>query len=164
MPRQPPTFFTSVHGMSCPKPQLKSTCLTAKFWTFLDHTQKGEKTQNVISSSVQHLISLIFAIHVSFTFTNDVNFVDKAHAEICDLSLFTLQFCYIDKFTYKSTVPLAKFNLGLLFTSALRACMNSRPSLNFTSGIIIFHHSPHEQSIYVYYSSKMSTSTYCTIW
>ena len=82
----------------------------------------------------------------------------------CDHSLFTLQFCYIDKFTYKSTVPLAKFNLGLLFTSALRACMNSRPSLNFTSGIIIFHHSPHEQSIYVYYSSKMSTSTYCTIW
>ena len=28
----------------------------------------GEKGQNVISSSVQHPISLIFAIHVSFNF------------------------------------------------------------------------------------------------
>ena len=28
--------------------------------------------------------------------------------------------------------------------------MNSRPRLNFTSGTIIFHHSPHEQSIFVY--------------
>ena len=30
----------------------------------LDHTETGEKTQNVISS-VEHKISLIFAIHVS---------------------------------------------------------------------------------------------------
>ena len=27
------------------------------------------------------------------TFTNDLDFVDKAYAEICDHSLFTLQFC-----------------------------------------------------------------------
>ena len=33
---------------------------------FLDHAETGEKGQNVISSSVQHLISFIFAIHVSF--------------------------------------------------------------------------------------------------
>ena len=33
------------------------------------------KRQNVINSSVQHLISLIFSIHVPFT--NDVEFVDK---------------------------------------------------------------------------------------
>ena len=54
----------------------------------------GEKGQNVISSSVQYPISLIFAIHEFFyhTFTNDVGFVDKAYAEICDYSLFTLQF------------------------------------------------------------------------
>ena len=45
---------------------LKSTCLTAKFGSFLDHAETGEKGQNVISSSVQHPISLIFAIHVSF--------------------------------------------------------------------------------------------------
>ena len=49
-----------------PESQLKSTCLTAKFGSFLDHTETGEKGQNVISSSVQHLISLIFAIHISF--------------------------------------------------------------------------------------------------
>ena len=48
------------------KSQLKSTCLTAKFGSFLDHAETGEKGQNVISSSVQHPISLIFAIHVSF--------------------------------------------------------------------------------------------------
>ena len=33
---------------------------------FLDYAETGEKRQNVISSSVQHPISLIFAIHVSF--------------------------------------------------------------------------------------------------
>ena len=67
---RPPSLFTSVrrpmHGTSCPKSQLKSTCLTAKFGSFLDHAETGEKGQNVISSSVQHPISLIFAIHVSF--------------------------------------------------------------------------------------------------
>ena len=66
---RPPSLFTSmrrpIHGTSCPKSQLKSTCLTAKFWSFSDHTETGEKGQNVISSSVQHPISLIFAIHVS---------------------------------------------------------------------------------------------------
>ena len=66
----PPSLFTSMrrpmHGTSCPKSQLKSTCLNAKFGSFLDHAETGEKWQNVISSSVQHPISLIFAIHVSF--------------------------------------------------------------------------------------------------
>ena len=93
----PPALFTSVchpmHGRSCPKSQFKSTCLTAKFGSFLDHAETGEKGQNVISSSVQHLISLIFAIHLSFIIpTNDVDFVDKAYLEICDHSLFTMQF------------------------------------------------------------------------
>ena len=66
---RPPSLFTSMrqpmHGTSCPKSQLKSTSLTAKFGSFLDHAETGEKGQNVISSSVQHPISLIFAIHVS---------------------------------------------------------------------------------------------------
>ena len=59
--------------------------MTAKFGSFFEHVETGEIKQNVISSSVQHLIFLIFAIHVSFiipftfcTFTNDVDFVDKA--------------------------------------------------------------------------------------
>ena len=46
--------------------QVYITCLTAKFGSFLDHAVTGEKGQNVISSSVQHPITLIFAIHVSF--------------------------------------------------------------------------------------------------
>ena len=69
-----PHFFTSVgcpmHGTSCPtKSQLKSTCLTAKFAASRPRPTEltGKKTQNVISSSVQHLISLIFAIHLSYT-------------------------------------------------------------------------------------------------
>ena len=66
---RPPSLFTSMrqplHGTSCLKSQLKSTCLTAKFGSFLDHAETGEKGQNVINSSVQHPISLIFAIHVS---------------------------------------------------------------------------------------------------
>ena len=66
---RPPSLFTSMrrpmHGTSCPKSQLKSMCLTAKFGSFLDHAETDEKGQNVISSSVQHPISLIFAIHVS---------------------------------------------------------------------------------------------------
>ena len=100
---RPPSLFTSMHrpmhGTSCPKSQLKSTCLTARFGSFLDHTEMGEKGQNVISSSVQHPISLIFCNPCFFnhTFTNDVDFVDKAYAEICDHSLFALQFCYIKK-------------------------------------------------------------------
>ena len=44
---------------------------------------------------------------------------------------------------------LVKFDHGLLFTSALLASVDSRPRLNFTSETIIFHHSPHEQSIFV---------------
>ena len=67
---RPPSLFTSMrrpmHGMSCPKSQLKSTCLAAKFGSFLDHAETGEKGQNVISCSVQHPISLIFVILVSF--------------------------------------------------------------------------------------------------
>ena len=66
---RPPSLFTSMrqpmHGTSRSKSQLKSTCLTAKFGSFLDHAEMGEKGQNVISSSVQHPISLIFAIYVS---------------------------------------------------------------------------------------------------
>ena len=81
-----------MHGTSCPKSQLKSTFLAAKFGS-LDHAETGEKIQNVISS-VQHLISLIFVTTCFFyhTSTNDAYFVDKAYAEICD------QFVYIAVF------------------------------------------------------------------
>ena len=54
-----------------------------------------EKGQNVISSSVQHLISLIFAIHVSFIIPLPMMWIlltKPIYAEICDHSLFTLQF------------------------------------------------------------------------
>ena len=38
--------------------------------------------------------------------------------------------------------------------------LSPRPRLNFTSGIIIFHHSPHEQSIFVYYMHLKQTWKY----
>ena len=60
------TKWSYVNELVMPKSQLKSTCLTAKFGSFLDHAETGERGQNVISSSVQHPISLILAIHVSF--------------------------------------------------------------------------------------------------
>ena len=46
----------------------------------------------------------------------------------------------------------------ILFTSALRASVNSRPGLSFHLGTIIFHHSPHEQSIFVYYLKGIQES------
>ena len=68
---------------------------------------------------------------------------------------------------------LGKFNLSLLFTSALRASVNSGPRLNFTLETIIFHHSPHAQSILytkshcyslvVWAKSVTTNLTYCKI-
>ena len=49
-----------------PKVSTQVYVLDAKFGCSLDHVETGGKGQNVISSSVQHPISLIFAIHVSF--------------------------------------------------------------------------------------------------
>ena len=89
-----PSLFTSMrkpmHGTSCPKSQVYM--LDRKIWKLLDHVETGEKGQNAISSSVRHPISLLFAMNVSFIIPYDVDFVDKAYAEICDHSLFTIQF------------------------------------------------------------------------
>ena len=43
---------------------------------------------------------------------------------------------------WKIIVPSVKFNLGWISPSG---------RLNFSEGTIIFHHSPHEQSIFLYY-------------
>ena len=43
--------------------------------------------------------------------------------------------------------PEVKLNLGLLFTEARRAEVNSRPRLSFTEGTIIFHHSPNKRAV-----------------
>ena len=56
----------------------------------------------------------------------------------------------------KIIAPSVKCNLCQLFTSALRALLNSWPRLNFKLGTIIFHHSPHEQSIFVYYYTEFN--------
>ena len=70
-----------------PKVLTQVYMLDRKNWkVFLDHAETGKKGQNVISSSVHHPISLIFTMDPYFfyhTFTN-VDFVDKAYAEICD--------------------------------------------------------------------------------
>ena len=70
---RPPTLFTAalvdlrVVQPVMPKVLTQVTMfVTAKFGSFFEHVETGEIRQNVISSSVQHLISLIFAIHVSF--------------------------------------------------------------------------------------------------
>ena len=84
-----------MHCTSCPKSQLKSTCLTAKFGSLLDHAETGKKTQNVISSSVQHLISLIFAICVSFIIPLPVMLILLTKLlQKFNHSMFTLQFHY----------------------------------------------------------------------
>ena len=84
-------------GTSYPKSQLKSTCLTAKFGSFLDHAETGEKGQNCDqffcpTSDFFNFCNPYNFFHTTLGFTNDVDFVDKAYAEICDHSLFTLQF------------------------------------------------------------------------
>ena len=58
---------------------------------FFEHAEMGEKGQNVVSSFTQDLISLIFAIHISFTIalTDGGDLVDRAFRKICDQSLFT---------------------------------------------------------------------------
>ena len=43
--------------------------------------------------------------------------------------------------------PKVKLNLGLLFTKARRAEVNSRPRLSFTEGTIIFYHSPNKRAV-----------------
>ena len=53
---------------------------------------------------------------------------------------------------WKIIVPKVNFNLGLLFTEARRAEVNSKPRLNFTEGTIIFYISRiKEQSIFALY-------------
>ena len=73
---RPPTLFKHgwfkavsqpTHDMSYPWSELKSTCMIAKVGSFFKHAEMGEKGQNVISSITQDPISLIFAIHISFT-------------------------------------------------------------------------------------------------
>ena len=95
---RPPSLFTSMrrpmHGTSCRKSQLKSTCLTAKFGSFLDHAETGEKGAKCdqFFCPTSDFFDFCNPCFFNHTFTNDVDFVDKAYAEICDHSLFTLQF------------------------------------------------------------------------
>ena len=65
--------------------------MTVKFGSYLDHAETDKKRQNVISCFILRLISFIFA-----EITVDINFVDNANAEICDYSLLTFQFRYIE--------------------------------------------------------------------
>ena len=91
---RPPSLFTSMrrpmHGTSCPKSQLKSTCLTAKFGPRGNGRKRAKCDQLFCpTSDFSDFCNPCFFNH---TFTNDVDFVDKAYAESCDHSLFTLQF------------------------------------------------------------------------
>ena len=71
---------------------------------------------------------------------------------------------FIREMVEKLLYPRVKLKLGLLFTSALRASVNSKPRLNFTSGTIIFHYSlmssqylyniPHNRQVPVLWSKE----------
>ena len=69
--------------------------LDRKIWKLFRPCGKGRKRTKCDqffspTSDIFDFCNPYFFYH---TFTNDVNFVDKAYAEICDHSLFTLQFC-----------------------------------------------------------------------
>ena len=65
---RPPSMFTSkrrpMHGTLCPKSQLKSTCLTAKFGSFLDHVKMGKKDKmwSFLLSNIQVLLQSMFLL------------------------------------------------------------------------------------------------------
>ena len=69
---RPLTLFTAASQLtlgtstSCPKTLTQVYICDRKIWKLFSHVETGEIRQNVINSSVQHPISLIFAIHVSF--------------------------------------------------------------------------------------------------
>ena len=54
-----------------------------------------------------------------------MDFVDKAYAEICDHSLCTLEFCYIEKLTYIGVLG----NLGSLYRCPVNLLGNSTPTI-----------------------------------
>ena len=47
----------------------------------------------------------------------------------------------------ENNCPEVKLNLGLLFTEACRAKVNSRPRLSFTEGTKIFYHSVNKRAV-----------------
>ena len=92
-----PRCFTSMcqpmHGTSCSKSQLKSRCLTAKFGSFLDHAETGKKGGKCAqffcpTSDFFDFCNPCF-FNPTCTFTNDVDFVDKAYARLDHISNHT---------------------------------------------------------------------------
>ena len=79
--------------------QLKSTCLTAKFGSFLDHAETVDKGQNVIIllSNIRFLWFLQSMFLLSYLYQWCGFCWQSGYAEICDHSLFTLQFRQIEK-------------------------------------------------------------------
>ena len=85
-----------MHVTSCSKSELKPTCLTAKFGSFLDHAETGKNTKfDQFFCPIFEFFEFCNLCFFYHTFTNDADFVDKAYAEICDSLLM-----YIAVFLY----------------------------------------------------------------
>ena len=71
-------------GTSCPKFRLKSTCLTAKFGSFLDHAKMGEKDKlwSILLSNIWFLLFFqsMFLLQTMWNLLTSLHFVN---AEIC---------------------------------------------------------------------------------
>ena len=77
--------------------------MTAKFGSFFERAETGEKRQNMISSSAQDPDFCNFCYPYLFyhTLTDGVGLVDRAFAEVCEHSLFTCRSRYIEKLTHR---------------------------------------------------------------
>ena len=105
---RPPTQFTSmrqlIYDTSCPRSQVKSTCVTAKFRSFFDHAETDEKRQNVISSSILRQMLFIFAVHVSFIISLQGLIILTKQMQKCVTTVCShCNFVIIEKITYRST-------------------------------------------------------------
>ena len=69
--------------------------MTAKFVTFFEHAETGEKRQSVISSSTRGPISVIFAIHISF----GSGYIHDCRAHNSHLAIYTTALCLRLAFT-----------------------------------------------------------------
>ena len=121
---RPPTLFTSVrrpmHDTSCPKSQLKSLAWPQNLEAFytMQKRVKKHKMWSVLSNVwflwfLQSMFLLLYLYQwCGFCWPMMRILLTKlVYAEICDHSLFTLQFCDIEKLTYRPYVVGA--NVGL---------------------------------------------------
>ena len=98
---RPPSLLTSMrrpmHGTSCPKSQLKSTYLTAKFGSFFKRPRGNRRKRTKCDQFFCPTSDFFDFCNPWFLLSYLYGFcwqsLQYMYAEICDHSLFTLQFC-----------------------------------------------------------------------